>query len=81
MFTETRERAVRAGDGGMVRTMNVELARLGALETTQAAAMEHAVPEKPRRGRRPKPRCEHGAIADRCAECNELLDVPGAVRA
>lgn len=60
----------------MVRTMDVELARLGAdrplpLETTQATeVMEEAVPDKPRRGRRPMPRCEHGMIADRCPDCS-----------
>jgi hypothetical protein len=41
------------------------------LETTERdVPMESAVPEKPKRGRKPMPRCEHGVIAERCEICN-----------
>lgn len=50
----------------------VELQRLGAMETTEdTTALETVTPEKPRRGRRPKPRCEHDMILDRCPDCSE----------
>jgi hypothetical protein len=76
MFRETRANARARGDRGMVRNMDVELARMGAgetaMETTQdATVLETVVPEKPRRGRRPMPRCEHDVIAARCPECME----------
>jgi hypothetical protein len=71
MFRQALADARAQGDAGMVRAMRVELATLGVFETTQADQLEQVVPEKPRRGRRPKPRCEHGMIADRCLECEE----------
>jgi hypothetical protein len=74
MFREQRANAANVGDRGMVHCMNVELDRLGAFETTQdATETEHAVPEKPRRGRKPLPRCEHETIAERCELCNPEL--------
>lgn len=71
-----RERARALGDVGLERACNADLVRHGyrdqPLETTAVAEMpEHAVPEKPRRGRPPRPRCEHDMIADRCPECND----------
>lgn len=72
LWQETRARARAHGDAGMVRMTDMELRRLGALETTQdTTVLEMTVPEKPRRGRRPKPRCEHDMIADRCPECSD----------
>jgi hypothetical protein len=60
----------------MVRAMDVELSRMGALETPEGPdTLERAVPESPKRGRKPKPRCEHGQIAERCVECNPELAV------
>ena len=73
MFRDALANARARGDAGMIRAMNVELGRLGVFETTQAPVLEMAVPEKPRRGRRPMPRCEHGMIAERCPDCNEEL--------
>ena len=73
MFRQALANARARGDAGMIRAMNVELATLGVFETTQGPAgmeMELAVPEKPRRGRRPLPRCEHEMIAERCPTCN-----------
>lgn len=72
MWREARAAALERGDMGMVRGANAELASLGVLETTQPAdEMERVVPDKPRRGRRPLPRCEHDMIAARCPTCNE----------
>lgn len=71
MWREMRSRARAVGDAGVVRMTNVELGRLGALETTEAVNdVETAVPERPKRGRRPKPRCEHDMILDRCPDCS-----------
>lgn len=76
MFREQRAKAANVGDRGMVHCMDVELDRLGAFETTQdATVLETVVPEKPRRGRRPMPRCEHDMIAERCPDCNPELAV------
>ena len=70
MFKEQRARAQACGDQMMVRAMNIELATLGVFETTLAEdGLERAVPEKPRRGRKPLPRCEHDMIIPRCPEC------------
>lgn len=43
------------------------------VETTEAVVegQERAVPPKPRRGRKPMPRCEHNNIEGRCDACNE----------
>lgn len=72
MFREALARARAMGDTGMVRCCQAELTALGAFETTQdATALETPTPAAPRRGRRPKPRCEHNMIADRCETCNE----------
>lgn len=69
MFRDALAQARAQGDAGMVRNCRLELA---ALETTRDdSPLEQAVPGKPRRGRRPKPRCEHGLIAERCEVCNE----------
>jgi hypothetical protein len=72
MFRDARAKARARGDANMVRCMDVELSKLGysePMETTQAPEMETVVPEKPRRGRKPYPRCEHGMIAERCPDC------------
>jgi hypothetical protein len=68
MFREALANARARGDVGMVRAMKVELAMLG--ETTEPEPLETAVPVKPRRGRRPLPRCEHGMILMRCPDCS-----------
>jgi hypothetical protein len=76
-----RERARSLSDVGYLRACTADLRRYGhreALETTQAAALpERAVPEPPRRGRRPLPRCEHDLIIGRCDACEnkEIPDV------
>ena len=73
-FMELRATAVARGDRGLQRAMDAEIRRLGyhpEMETTQAAVMEQAVPEKPRRGRPPKARCEHGMLLERCPDCAE----------
>ncbi len=73
MFMSARAEAIARGDRRLARTMDVEIARLGyrapERETMQAVTMEQAVPEKPRRGRPPKPRCEHDMLLDRCPDC------------
>lgn len=72
MFRDALARAVTAGDQGMARNCRVELATLGVFETVEPVDdLERVVPEKPKRGRRPKPRCEHNMIVGRCATCNE----------
>lgn len=72
-WRDMRAKARSVGDNSMVHTADVELQRLGVgpLETTQAPEMETVVPPKPKRGRRPLPRCEHEMIAARCPTCNE----------
>lgn len=72
MFMDARAAAVDRGDERLRRTMDVEIARLGyrVPETTQAPVMEQAIPEKSRRGRPPRPRCEHDMLLDRCPECS-----------
>jgi hypothetical protein len=70
MFREAFAHARARGDAGMIRAMNVELATLGVFETAQGPELELAVPEKPRRGRRPLPRCEHDMILARCPTCS-----------
>jgi hypothetical protein len=68
-FRRMRAQARSAGDAGIARAMDLELAHLGEFETTQAPALETATPAKPRRGRKPLPRCEHNLIASRCPDC------------
>jgi len=45
------------------------------METTVTEeSMEHAVPPAPKkRGRPPKPRCEHGKLVGRCLDCEEEI--------
>lgn len=56
--------------------MNVELARMGYRdvpiqgETTTLEPKENTSQPRPR-PKRPRARCEHGGVPDRCAECNE----------
>jgi hypothetical protein len=41
------------------------------VETTQLVQpLERAVPDSPKRGRKPLPRCEHNNILGRCVQCN-----------
>lgn len=72
-FLELRENARRMGDTKLQRAMDQEMARIGycAPETTQAPVMEMAIPEKPRRGRPPRPRCEHDMLLERCPDCKD----------
>ena len=72
MFRDARVRALACGDYSMARAMKIELANCGDFETVvDEPEMERAVPEKPKRGRRPKPRCEHDMILDRCPDCRD----------
>jgi hypothetical protein len=73
---EMRKYARKCGDVSLERACDADLARYGyrdAPETTTLQDLpERAVPEAPRkRGRPPRPRCEHNQIAERCAECAE----------
>lgn len=66
-YLQQRAKAMGQGDRGMIKAINADLARLGyvdspprpeavsssAMETTALAMPEHAVPERPRRGRPP----------------------------
>ena len=70
MFRDALANARARGDAGMVRAMNIELATYGVFETAVEEPLEMAVPEKPRRGRRPMPRCEHDMILARCPDCS-----------
>lgn len=71
-FLEIRENARRMGDSGLQKAMDQEMRRMGYTpETTQAPVMEMAIPEKPRRGRPPKARCEHDMLIERCPDCSE----------
>ncbi|HTG20904.1 MAG TPA: hypothetical protein VK681_12740 [Reyranella sp.] len=55
--------------------MNVELDRMGYRETVIPEPMETTMAPNPKKGRPPKPRCEHNMIADRCPDCNDELAV------
>ena len=81
MLLTDRERALEEQDWNRYRCRTQELAQIGHVDMPATAPVEHAVasaapemvvPAK-RRGRPPRPRCEHGTIADRCVECNEEL--------
>lgn len=75
MFRDALAAARARGDANMVRNLKIELASLGEFETTEdATVLEMPTPDRPRRGRKPMPRCEHNMIAARCEICNE--DVP-----
>jgi hypothetical protein len=74
MFLQERADARARQDAGVERCMNVELARMGyqePLETTAQQPMQTTLQEKPRRGRPPKPRCEHDMLVGRCPDCSE----------
>lgn len=80
---EMRARARASGDVNLERACNADLARYGYRdappETTAATepeTMERAVPAKPKRGRPPRPRCEHGQIVGRCTACEEDENEP-----
>jgi len=77
-----RERARALGDTNLEIACNADLVRYGyrdddnttgGLETTEMVAqnMETAVPEPPKRGRKPLPRCEHNQIVGRCDVCED----------
>lgn len=73
-FLAIRAAARERGDWNLARAMDVELERLGyreagALEATAVRMPERAVTEK-RRGRPPRPRCEHDMLVGRCPECD-----------
>jgi hypothetical protein len=88
---QQRDKARAYGDKGQARAIDADLARQGyhggtapeivspvVFETTVAdEPLERAVPEPPKKKRGPaaKPRCEHGKIADRCADCNDDREV------
>jgi hypothetical protein len=85
MFINERDRARARGDRGVERSLTADLLRLGVpseatllskpktaqAAVAQAAASEQAEAPKKRAGRPPKPRCEHGNIADRCEDCTQ----------
>ena len=79
MLRADRDRAASEQDWSRWRCRTVELARMGyvdppPLETTQAAVMETTAGEKPkRRGRPPKPKCEHGKNPETCLDCDDGL--------
>jgi len=82
-FLHARAKAQARGDANMVRTMNVELARMGyadprSAEPAPAAATAVLDAPRPKRAGRPKmPRCEHDVIASRCPVClGEVEDDP-----
>lgn len=75
-----RDRARARGDTGMDRALSADLQRWGVPYTATLAnpsgknGKRHTTVEKPpeapkKPGRPPKPRCEHGNIADRCEDC------------
>lgn len=72
-----RQYARACGDKSLERACNADLARHGyrdELETTEAETLpEQVVPDKPKRGRPPRPRCEHDMIVDRCPDCRDDL--------
>jgi hypothetical protein len=70
MFRTARAKARARGDSNMVRCMDVELARLGVRDRPVTEAAETEVEVKPRRGRKPKARCEHGTLPERCEICS-----------
>ena len=79
MFLQARDRAYSRGDTGVIRSMNVELRRLGVSDTATLAnptgkhAKATAVMEPKPMGRPKLPRCEHENVADRCEICNPEL--------
>ena len=73
-----RERARGIGDVNLERACNADLVRFGyrdeePMETAVPTedGLERAVPPKPKRGRPPRPRCEHNQIVGRCSACEE----------
>jgi len=75
MFLQERAKARSRGDRSVERCMNVELDRMGYRETVIPEPMETTMAPNPKKGRPPKPRCEHNMIADRCPDCNDELAV------
>jgi hypothetical protein len=87
MFLRERDRARLRGDLGVQRSLTADLRRLGVPDDATLAdpsgkqrrngaepKAEEETPRPAKRGGRPaKARCEHGVIAERCAECNEEL--------
>lgn len=76
MFLRERDRARARGDQGVVRAITADLRRLGVSDFATLAnpsgerpPAENGDGTRRGRGRPPKPRCDHGAIADRCEEC------------
>ena len=84
MFLETRDRAYERRDVGVIRSMNVELRRLGVVDdatladptgrTSRAGRTRESAPpaKKPKNGTK-LARCEHENVAERCPECNPEL--------
>ena len=88
MFLRERDRAYARQDVGVIRSMNVELRRLGIPDTgtladpsgkrSRSRKQSQEVPttteaESRSPGRPKLPRCEHENVADRCLECNPEL--------
>lgn len=77
MFLQERDRARARGDLGVIRSLTVELERLGVPPTATMAdpSGKHATAatntDKRKPGRPKLPRCEHGGVMERCPECND----------
>lgn len=82
MFLDARDRARVRKDYGIVRATTADLRRLGVPDNATLAdptgkqgrrrrASEDAAVERHKPGPKPRQRCEHGSIADRCPACNE----------
>lgn len=68
-YVQLRDNALAKGDIGIVRAVNADLVRWG--ESKQVRwSIEETAPKK--RGRPPKPRCEHNKIPGRCLDCEEI---------
>ena len=80
MFLTERDRARARGDAGVVRATTADLRRLGVpdtatlLDPSGSNGARRTQPQAARGGaKRASRKCEHGAIPDHCAECNEEL--------
>lgn len=83
MFLQERDRAYARGDESVIRSLNLDLRRLGVPDNATMAnpsgkssrvrrERETVVPTKAP-GRPKMPRCEHENVVDRCEICNPEL--------
>ena len=76
MFLRERDRAYERNDHGVIRSMNVELRRLGVSDDATLAdpAGKHKRNGNGKPKARAKPlKCEHENVAERCEVCNPEL--------